>query len=111
MLDSVEEPVQVDVDDPGQPILDGPPGRFHGLMGAPTGPEAEAAVREGGLEERAEDLAQRLLEEAVEHRGHAQLPDPATGLRDGHPADGTGAVRVLVERAADVRPGGSQMRP
>ena len=86
----VEEPVEIDIDDPGLARLDRPPGGFDRLVGAPPRPEAEAPVRERGFEDGAEDLAQRLLEEAIEHRRHAQLALPATGLGDRHPADGAG---------------------
>jgi hypothetical protein len=51
VLDAVEEPVQIDVDDVHVARLDCSPGRVDGLVGAPPGPEAEAAVREGGFED------------------------------------------------------------
>ncbi len=110
MAHPVEEPVEIDIDDPGLPGLDRPPRRFHGLVGAPTGPEAEAPVRERRFEDGAEDLAQRLLEEAIEDRRHAQLAHTAAGLGDRHPADGAGSVRAIVEALADPGPGGLQIR-
>jgi hypothetical protein len=58
-----------------------------------------------------EDLAQRLLEEAIEHRRHAQLTLPSSGLGDRHPSDGAGSVRAVVERLADLRPGGLEAGP
>src|SRR3970282_1668382 len=66
VLYPVEEPVEIDIDDPGLACLDRPPGGSDRLMGAPSRPEAEAPVREVRLEDRTEDLAQRLLEEAIE---------------------------------------------
>ena len=33
-----------------------------------------------------QDVQHRLLNQSVEHRGDAQLPDPAAGLRDVHPS-------------------------
>jgi len=51
VLNSVEEPVQIDIDDPGPSRLDFPPRRLDGLVGTPSGPEAEASVREHWLED------------------------------------------------------------
>ncbi len=104
MAHPVEEPVEIDIDDPGLPGFDRPPRGFHRLMGAPPRPEAEAPVRERQFEDGGEDLAQRLLEEAIEDRRHAQLALPAAGLGDRHPADGAGSVRAIVEALADARP-------
>ena len=63
------------------------------------------------FEEPCEDLTQRLLEQAIGDRRHARFAHTATGLGDRHPADGAGSVRALVERSADVRPGGFQVGP
>ena len=71
MLNPVEEPVEIDIDDPGLPVFDCLPGGLHRLVGTPSRPEAEAPIRERWLEERTQDLAQRLLKKAVEHRRHA----------------------------------------
>ena len=71
VLNPVEEPVEIDIDDPGLPVFDCLPGGLHRLVGTPSRPEAEAPIRERWLEERTQDLAQRLLKKAVEHRRHA----------------------------------------
>ena len=112
VLDAVEEPVQIDIDDEGLARLDRPPGGVRRPDGR-SGPAGSRSCRseKPGSKMGLEDLAQRLLEEAVEHRRHAQLPRPATGLGDGHPADGAGSVRARVEASADLRPDGPQMGP
>jgi hypothetical protein len=70
----VEELLQVEVhDDPvtrGEVLLR----RAHRLMGRASGPEPVARRREGRVPGRLQHLQRRLLDEAVEHRRHAERP-------------------------------------
>jgi hypothetical protein len=111
VLNPVEEPVQVDIDDPGPSRLDFPPRRLDGLVGTPSGPEAEACVREVRFEDRRENLTQRLLEKAVSDRRHAQLTLATAGLGDRHPSGWERLVSARVEALAEFRPGGFEILP
>ena len=52
MLNSVEEPFEIDIDDPGFPCFDCRPGSHDRLVGTSSWTEAEASVRERWLEDR-----------------------------------------------------------
>ncbi len=68
-------------------------------MGRASGPEPEARLREGRVPLRLQHLQHRLLDEAVEHRGHAERACAARGLRDldpPHRLRPVGAVQKLV---------------
>lgn len=109
MVHPVEERFQVDVHGPRPPLLDVAPGRFHGHVGAASGPEAVGMLREGGLEEPFEHLEDGLLDETVQHRGHPEGPHPAGRLGDLDPSGGGGSVVPGVEPCADLRPVGLQV--
>ena len=55
-------------------------------MRSPSRAKAEARRRETWIEQRLEDLQDRLLDQAIDHRRDAQLALAAAGLGDFHPA-------------------------
>ena len=103
-LNPVKEPVQVDVYDPVQAVLDAPPGHLDRLVGGPAGTEPERRPRETRIEYRREHLRNSLLNQPVQAGRHPQQTLAAPGLGDHHPADRRGPVRARVQRLADRRP-------
>jgi hypothetical protein len=111
VLNPVEEPVQIDIDDPGLACFDCLPCGFHRLVGTPSRTKAEAVVREVRFEDRSENLAQRLLKKAVSDRRHSQLTLATAGLGDRHPSGWAGSVCASIERCAESGPDGFEIRP
>ena len=103
-LNPVKEPVQVDVHDPLQAVLDAPPGHLDRLVGGPAGTEPERRPRETRVEDGREHLRDSLLDQPVQAGRHPQQPLAAPGLGDHHPADRRGPVRARVQGLADRRP-------
>ncbi len=103
-LNPVEEPVQVDVHDPLQAVLDAPPRGPHRLVGGPAGTEPERRPGEERVEDGREHLRDSLTDQPVQAGGHPQQPLAAPGLGDHHPADRRRPVRARVQRLADLRP-------
>ena len=65
-LNPVKEPVQVDVRDPLQAVLDAPPGHLDRLVGGPAGTEPERGPGELRVENRREHLRDSLLDQPVQ---------------------------------------------
>ncbi len=103
-LNPVEKPVQVDVCDPFQAVLDAPPRDPHRLVGGLAGAEPERRPRETRVEDRREYLCHSLLNQPVQAGGHPQQTLAAPGLGDHHPADRRGPVRARVQGLPDCRP-------
>ena len=85
-LNPVKEPVQVDVHDPLQAVLDAPPRDPDRLMGGPAGTEPERGPGELRVKDRREHLRDGLLNQPVQAGRHPQQPLAAPGLGDHHPA-------------------------
>ena len=109
-LNPVKEPVQVDVCDPLQAVLDAPPGHLNRLMGGPVRAEPERGPGEMRVEDRREYLRKGLLNQPVQAGGHPQQPLAAPGLGDHHPAGRRRPVRARVQGLADLRPVPGQPR-
>jgi site-specific DNA recombinase len=94
----VKELFQVHVhhDDPpvGHVLL----GLSQGIVCPSAGPEAEARRREGRVQPRFEHVKDRLLHQPVHDRRDAQLPHPAAGLGDLHPAHRLRSIRPVEQR-------------
>jgi hypothetical protein len=60
--------------------------------------ETEARCREGRVENRFQDLQERLLNQPVNHRRDAPLAHPAARLRDFHPANRLRLVAAVQQR-------------
>jgi hypothetical protein len=103
-LNPVEKPVQVDVHDPFQAVLDAPPRDPHRLMGGPAGTEPERRPRETRIEDRREYLRDGLTDQPVQAGRHPQQTLAAPGLGDHHPADRRRPVRARVQSLPDRRP-------
>ncbi len=85
VVHSVKEAFQVDIDNPSEPLGNKLSRLQHRILRAPTRTESKAPFREPWLENRSQDLHQRLLHETVEYRGYSQLPESATWLWDFSP--------------------------
>ena len=59
----------------------------HRLMRRACWPEAVAVLGECRVPTLLQDLQQRLLDQSIDDTRHAELPDPAVGLRYLHPPD------------------------
>ena len=103
-LNPVKEPVQVDVHDPFQAVLDAPPRDPHRLVGGLAGTEPERGPGEERIEDRREHLRYCLLDQPVQAGGHPQQTLAAPGLGDHHPANRRRPVRARVQGLADLRP-------
>lgn len=101
VVDPIEETFEVDVHDPGVALADVLLGSPDGLVGVAARPEAIAVVRKRGLPERAQDLSDRLLDDAIEDRRNTQRADSAVGLRDLNAPHRRGAVAAVQELAPD----------
>ena len=110
VVDPVEKLRQIHIDHPPSSLLDVPLCCAHGIVRAAPRPKAVAVLREGRIEERLQDLQQRLLDEAVKHGRNPQLPDPAARLRNLVPPHRLRLVGPREERLADPGPVRSQIR-
>jgi hypothetical protein len=111
VLDAIEEPVQIDVDDPAEPVLHEPLGGADRLVSAAAGSEPEAGLREGWIEDRREHLQHGLLEQPVQHRWHSKHPHTAVGFGNRNPTHRCGPEAALIQRPTDLRPVVDQPRP
>ena len=88
MIDPVEELLQVEVDDEveaREDVLLRAPDR---LMGRASGPKPVARIREVGVPLLLQHLHHRLLDEAVEHRGHAEQANASVDTQNRPIVDG-----------------------
>lgn len=67
-------------------------------MGALARAKAEARRRKGRVEDRFQDLQNRLLHKTVHHGRDPELAFPTAGLGDFHPAHGFGLVAAVKQR-------------
>jgi hypothetical protein len=67
-------------------------------MGALARAETEARCREGRIDDRFQDLQNRLLNKTVDHGWNAELAGSTAGLGDFHPAHGFGLVAAVDQR-------------
>ena len=98
VVDPVEKLFQVEVHDDLAPVGDVGLGLGERLMGAPPRAEAEARRRECRIENRLQDLQNRLLNQTVHHGRNAELACSTAGLGDFHPAHGFGLVAAVEQR-------------
>src|SRR5439155_14319190 len=73
VVDPVEELLQVDVHNKAPTFLHIGLRATYRVVRTPSGPEAEARIREGRVEQRLQDTQQGLLDEPVERRRDAEL--------------------------------------
>jgi site-specific DNA recombinase len=80
VVHTVEELLQIEIDDPPLAFRNVAPRRLHGLMGVASG--TEALTRRGKLriEQRLQNPIERLLKQTVQHRWYAQCANPALRL-------------------------------
>jgi hypothetical protein len=67
-------------------------------MGALARAKAEARCRESRIEDRLQDLQNRLLNKTVYHGRNAELAGSTAGLGDFHPAHGFGLIAAVEQR-------------
>ena len=109
VIDPVEELLQVEVDDEveaREDVLLRAPDR---LMGRASGPKPVARIREVGVPLLLQHLHHRLLDEAVEHRGHAEQANAARRLRYLHPPHRLRRVAAREEPGPYLGPVGLQV--
>jgi len=76
----------------------------HRLMGAATFAETVVVVTEPTVIQRGQHLRQCLLDQAIQHRRHAQRTLRPVGFGNEHPAHGRRTVRSRHERGAQPWP-------
>lgn len=103
MRNRVEVALQVGVNHEGIAVLDQLIGLPQSVMAPTLRTEAVAAVGEAVLENRLDDEADGLLDDAVLDRGDAQRPRSAVALRDVHSLDGLRKVTTLSQRRRQLR--------
>ena len=105
MVDPVEEFLQVKVHDVAVAVRDVSLRLGDGVMGRAAGAKPVAVLGERRVPTPLQDLLYRLLDEAVERAGNAELPDtPSVALRDFHPLHRLGLVRPAQELFPNGRP-------
>src|SRR5215831_11882823 len=82
MVDTIEELFEIDIDHPFVAFGDIELRLSHGLMSRATGPESVAVLRERRVPAALQDLQDRLLDQAIQHGGDAELAHPAVRLGD-----------------------------
>ncbi|MBB4168433.1 hypothetical protein FHX09_002272 [Rhizobium sp. BK538] len=75
-----------------------------GIVRTPSRTEAVAVLAEGRIKDWLKDLQERLLDQAVQHRGDAKLALAAPRLRDHHATHRLWPIRPLPQPVADGRP-------
>ena len=81
------------------------------LMGRAPGTKPVAMGMKMRVKHRREHLRNGLADQPIHHSRHPQLPLPARGLGDHHPADRLRPVDARVKPRADLRPMVMQPRP
>ena len=82
MVDSIKEFFQIDVNHPVVAFGDIGLCLSHGLMGRATRSEPVAVLRERRVPAPLQDLQNRLLDQAIDNTGDAELSDPAVRFGD-----------------------------
>jgi hypothetical protein len=104
----VEELLQVHIDHDPPPGLHERLRRQDGIVRASARTEAVAVLAEDRIKDRLQHLQERLLDQAVQHRGDAKLSFAAPRLRDHHTTHRLWPIRPLQQAVADSRPLGAQ---
>jgi hypothetical protein len=102
VIDPVEKLFEIQIDNNVVAPGDVFPGSVQRLVRAPSRAEAKARSREARIEQRLQDLQDRLLDQAIDHRGNAQLALAAARLGDFHPAHWLRLI-APVEQRGDQR--------
>ena len=76
----------------------------HRVTRTPPRPEAKAACTEPRVKDRPEDLRDRLLDHAIQHRRDTQQSDTTVGLCHLHTSHRRGFICPLLQRATQLRP-------
>jgi len=110
VIDPVEKLFEVDVHHHAQPRRNEPLRRRHRLMRRAPGPEPVARRAERPVPMRLQHLQHRLLDEAIENRGHAERANAARRLGYLDAPDRLRIVGAIEQLGADRRPMRFQMR-
>lgn len=106
LRDFVEELLQVYVNYPLHTLVEVFQKLLHGLLAAPAGAEAVAAILELCLEDGREDLDNGLLKGWVDNDRDTKLAYSSVGLRCLNPPNGSWFVPALKDGLLDTRPVG-----
>ena len=96
MWDVIEESRDVSIDDPLEPVRMSGTDRLDSLMSIALRAEAKRKLRENRLEDGFKDGANHLLSNAVSDSGNAQRTKFTIPFRDEDPAEGGGAVAIIM---------------
>jgi hypothetical protein len=81
----------------------------NGFLCAAPRSETKAVLAKGRVQQRLQDLQQRLLDQSIRHRRNAQLTLATIRFRNRHPSYRTRPVRPLQELITNHRPRRSQV--
>ncbi len=104
VIHSVEELLQVKIDDPSFAFRNVSLRRFDGLVSVASGAKAVTRLGKLRIEQRLQNLIERLLNQAVQHRRDAQSAYPALRLRYLHLAHRRRHVIARQQRLSYARP-------
>ena len=93
----VEVGGDVGIDDPAHPVLQRRTNGIERIVGGPSRTKAVRVRLEVRLEERFQQQLHRRLDHAVANVGNAQRPFPAIQLRDVHPSNRSGSIRLRLQ--------------
>ena len=104
VIDPIEELLQIEIDHDVEARADVVLRTLHRPMSRASGPEPVARVRETGVPIPLQHLHRRLLDEAVEHRRHAERTNAARCFRYLHPPHRLRCVAAVEKPGPDLGP-------
>ena len=104
VLNAIEKRVEIKIDAPRCVISDELACPLDSVMLRAPRAKPEAMGMEQRVEDGREHLRDGLADQPIHHSRHPQLPHPARGLGDHHPADRLRTVGARVKLRADLRP-------
>src|SRR4051812_46886691 len=111
VLNAIEKRIETKVGAPPRVINDELACPLDSLMLRAPRAKPEAVGTELGVEDRREPLRDGLADQPIHRSRPPELPPPARGLGDHHPADGQQPLAARLELRADLRPMLMQPRP
>ena len=98
VLNAIEKRFEIKIDAPRRVVSDELACPLDSLMLRAPRPKPEAVGMELRVEDGREHLRDGLADQPIHRSRHPQLPHPARGLGDHHPADGLRPVGARLER-------------
>lgn len=104
MVDPVEELFEIEINHDTVSLSNITLRLGHGLVGGPSRAEAVAVLGKRRVPTWLKDLQQGLLDQSIDDARHAELSDPAVGLRDFDPFDRLRLASSFKQLGANARP-------